>query len=121
MVLHGWLESIRPVGNSLVFGVLRDGKGRMQLLLMRDKSKEEDVKYDTLKNLPKETVVCIEGVVQERPKNDINPAYSNGHLEVSGEESRQDLIIYNCIRLFNIYFWESLFRFGNSFCARLWR
>lgn len=74
ILLHGWIKKIRKLGN-LLFVDLYDKSGIVQILV-----DEKDKLFDNFKNLSKESVVSIEGIVNKR-KNP-NPELKTGEFEI---------------------------------------
>jgi aspartyl-tRNA synthetase len=75
--LCGWIENIRSFGEELVFILLRDKTGKVQIKLL---PKEQN--NVNLKELKNESVVFIEGIVQNRPGNNKNDEMRSGSLEI---------------------------------------
>ncbi|XP_018320540.1 aspartate--tRNA ligase, mitochondrial [Agrilus planipennis] len=74
VTLCGWLEYQRM--NKFI--VLRDSYGRTQLII-----KENDTEPSKcLESLPYETILKVQGTVQARPENMINPSQQTGEIEV---------------------------------------
>jgi nondiscriminating aspartyl-tRNA synthetase len=71
----GWVSSIRSHGK-LVFVDLRDRSGIIQVV----------AKSDLAKELKDEYVVEVEGVVNERPQNMVNPSIFTGKIELFAEK-----------------------------------
>jgi len=81
VTLSGWVQRIRDKG-SLIWIDLRDRYGITQLLLEEKKSNQEII--DLSRQLGREYVIRIEGIVQERYSK--NPNLSTGEIEVFIEE-----------------------------------
>jgi len=79
--LSGWLESIRRHGG-VAFASLRDRYGVTQLRIDTSKSV-----WRVFENLPRESVVCVEGIVSRRPKDALNPNMKTGEIEIVVESS----------------------------------
>ncbi len=75
VILAGWIDRIRDLGG-VKFIMLRDRYGLTQVVL----SSESQVE------LRRESVVQIEGVVRERPKETINRDLPTGEVEVVAEK-----------------------------------
>ncbi|MGB9819993.1 MAG: aspartate--tRNA ligase [Pseudothermotoga sp.] len=75
VILTGWIDRIRDLGG-VKFIMLRDRYGLTQVVL----SSESQVE------LRRESVVQIEGVVRERPKETINKDLPTGEVEVVAEK-----------------------------------
>ena len=72
--LSGWMENIREVSGNLAFIVLRDFYGYTQLVV------EDEKILEVFRNLNKETVVSVTGIVRERSSK--NPNLDTGDIEV---------------------------------------
>ncbi len=72
--LSGWMENIREVSGNLAFIVLRDFYGYTQLVV------EDEKILEVFRNLNKETVVSVTGLVRERSSK--NPNLETGEIEV---------------------------------------
>lgn len=72
----GWVNSIRKLG-ALTFLTLRDQTGIVQVFV-------EDEK--TVKDLAKESVVSISGLVRSRGEKNVNEAMETGEIEVVAKE-----------------------------------
>ena len=74
VTLAGWMENLREVGQNLAFLVLRDFYGTTQVVL------ETEETVQAVKELNKETVISVTGVVRERDSK--NPKLPTGDIEV---------------------------------------
>ena len=74
VTLAGWMENLREVGQNLAFLVLRDFYGTTQVVL------ETEDTVQAVKELNKETVISVTGVVRERDSK--NPKLPTGSIEV---------------------------------------
>ncbi|MBI4004656.1 aspartate--tRNA ligase [Candidatus Roizmanbacteria bacterium] len=72
--LYGWVDSKRD-HKSVVFIDLRDRTGIVQI-----------VGGEILRELNAEDVICIKGIVKERPQNLVNPKIKTGTIEVEARE-----------------------------------
>ena len=72
--LSGWMENIREVGGNLAFIVLRDFYGSTQLV-----AENEEI-LNVFRDLNKESVVSVTGVVRERDNK--NDRMDTGDIEV---------------------------------------
>jgi aspartyl-tRNA synthetase len=72
--LYGWVSSKRE-HKKVVFIDLRDRSGIVQI-----------VGGEEFKNLSTEDVVCIKGLVKERPKKLVNPKIKTGSIEIEAQE-----------------------------------
>lgn len=70
--LAGWIDNIRNLG-SLIFIILRDEKGIVQLI-------SNDV--ETYKNLNRESTITVTGIVKKRTDDMINTNMKTGEIEV---------------------------------------
>ena len=70
--LAGWIDNIRNLG-SLIFIILRDEKGIVQLI-------SNDV--ETYKNLNRESTIKVTGIVKKRTDDMINKNMKTGEIEV---------------------------------------
>ncbi|WP_041081705.1 aspartate--tRNA ligase [Thermotoga profunda] len=75
VVLAGWVDRIRDLGG-VKFIMLRDRYGLTQVVLSSDNHAD----------LRRESVVQVEGVVRERPKETINKDLATGEVEVVAEK-----------------------------------
>ncbi len=78
VVLNGWVANARDLGN-LIFLVLRDARGKTQVVVDGDKTPEV---YKLAKQLRHEFVVAVDGAVRLRPGSMANDAMSTGAVEV---------------------------------------
>lgn len=74
--LCGWVDSLRDHKN-IVFLDLRDHTGKVQIV--------GDANF---RSLSPEDVVCVKGLVKERPKNLVNPKIKTGTVEMEAKEFR---------------------------------
>ena len=72
--LCGWVNTRRDHG-SIVFIDLRDVSGIAQVVM----------KPEIAKDIKPEWVVCIEGLVKERPEKMINPKIETGKIEIEAQ------------------------------------
>ncbi|EGG19450.1 aspartyl-tRNA synthetase [Cavenderia fasciculata] len=96
VVLYGWVQSLRMIGDNLIFIVLRDGHGTTQLCISSEskqlslKSTVLEVSLNEIKdiktNISLESVVSIKGRVIARPQGMTNEKMSTGAIEVSVDE-----------------------------------
>jgi len=59
VVVAGWIEDVRVLGK-ILFAILRDREGRVQITVKKNESPEI---YETLRNIHRESVVGFEGLV----------------------------------------------------------
>jgi len=64
ITVAGWVEDIRNIG-SIAFVILRDKKGTLQVTGLK---KEHPELFDKLVNLPRESVISVNGLCQESSK-----------------------------------------------------
>jgi lysyl-tRNA synthetase class II len=79
--ISGWLSSKREISSKLIFLVLRDQYGSIQIKC----TDTDGLSADTLtriKNLPLESIVQVEGSVQWRPQSMVNSAMKSGDIEI---------------------------------------
>ncbi|EGD80713.1 hypothetical protein PTSG_01303 [Salpingoeca rosetta] len=74
--LTGWMASKRIIGDDLVFAVLRDHYGAVQLKLTGEDA------IDRVTNLPLESTIQVQGRVTARPADMVNPKMASGDVEV---------------------------------------
>ncbi len=74
--LAGWVDRIRDLGG-IKFILLRDRYGIVQLVITPDSSA-----YEVAKDLDREDVIGVEGIVRERPPETVNPDMETGEIEV---------------------------------------
>jgi len=74
--LCGWIDTIRAHGKVAFFD-LRDRYGKVQCVII---AKNDD--FDKVCKLSKESCVCVEGEVNERPKGSENKDLSSGKVEL---------------------------------------
>jgi len=74
----GWVHGIRSHGK-IMFADLRDKGGLLQLVFT---PKNNEV-YETAKEIKPEWVISVEGKIQKRPKEMINPKIETGEIELS--------------------------------------
>ena len=82
--LCGWLQSIRIIG-SLLFAVLRDHSGTIQLVWEQQAARTADTPFDfhtQLSTLPIESVIAVKGTLDHRPATDANSNTPTGRYEV---------------------------------------
>lgn len=70
----GWMENVREVSGSLAFVILRDFYGTTQVVV------ESEEMMQVIRDLNKESVLAVEGVVRERASK--NPKIDTGDIEV---------------------------------------
>ncbi|MBQ6702403.1 MAG: Asp-tRNA(Asn)/Glu-tRNA(Gln) amidotransferase GatCAB subunit C, partial [Clostridia bacterium] len=75
VVLCGWVDTIRDHGG-VIFVDLRDHYGITQTVLSDD---------SMLKNVTKETVISVKGVVSKRDEETVNAKLATGYVEVKVE------------------------------------
>jgi aspartyl-tRNA synthetase len=79
VTLFGWIENIRKINDEFHFIVLRDTSGKIQLQF-------NPKEYPSFKDIPVESVIEIQGRIQERPDSMKNKKMKNGDLEVMVSE-----------------------------------
>lgn len=75
--IAGWLENVRHVSAALAFAVVRDFYGVTQVVA------ETEEMVSALKEINKESTVCVKGTVRERSSK--NPNLPTGEIEVLPE------------------------------------
>lgn len=86
VVLKGWVNTLRIMGDKLVFFDLRDRSGLVQVVCYKpDLSPEVIAAIDQLGH---EFVVEVEGVVQKRGAKQVNPDLPTGTIEVAAKGVR---------------------------------
>ncbi|MBN1273735.1 MAG: aspartate--tRNA ligase [Candidatus Aminicenantes bacterium] len=83
VLLQGWIQRIRDIGN-LVFVDLRDREGLAQVVFSSEKSGI----FKKAKKLRMEDVVSLRGMVREREVQSKNAAMPTGEVEVAAEDLR---------------------------------
>ena len=78
--LSGWLHNRRDLGGVL-FVDLRDNSGVVQLV-----ARSDSAAYEPLDNLPKESVVRVDGRVLQRDADNVNSELPTGEIEVQVSE-----------------------------------
>ncbi|RIA94628.1 tRNA synthetases class II-domain-containing protein [Glomus cerebriforme] len=88
VVLSGWSQRIRKFSPELIFLPIRDSYGTTQLVYRSSKSSDDAslILQEKLSQLSAESVICIEGVVAQRPKETINKNMLTGEIEVEIEK-----------------------------------
>ena len=76
--LNGWVNAVRFHGQ-VVFVDIRDRYGKTQIVYNQDSFKSD---FELVKKLSMEDVLSVNGVVQKRDKNAINPNIATGEIEV---------------------------------------
>ncbi len=86
VVLAGWVSAIRRVSKNLIFLVLRDHSGSVQVTLTRTHVPDEvfmpvqaAIEAGELTN---EAVICLKGSIQPRPIGQSNVEMSTGAIEI---------------------------------------
>jgi len=81
ILLSGWVDTRRDHGK-IIFFDLRDSSGQVQVVVT---PKQEEA-YKIASNLSSEDVVSVEGMVNQRPQQNVNPEKETGTVEVSAEK-----------------------------------
>lgn len=79
--IAGWVNSQRYLGK-LVFILLRDMHGAIQLKYEPPSNMEEDDISKSFRNLTIESIIAVKGVVAKRPPEMINEKLKSGDLEI---------------------------------------
>ena len=61
IVVSGWIQDIRNIGN-IAFIIIRDRKGTLQVTALK---KEQPEIFEKIVNIPRESVISVEGLCQE--------------------------------------------------------
>lgn len=85
VVLAGWIDSKKDLGQ-ISFIYLRDRSGLIQVVLAPKELDEESKKL--IKDIRPEFVIEIEGIVNQRPENQINKDISTGTVEILAKKIR---------------------------------
>ena len=78
VLLTGWVQKSRDLGG-LIFIWLRDRSGIIQIVVNKDETPEL---FDEAEKIRGEYVIAVEGVVEKRAENAINPKMATGSIEV---------------------------------------
>ncbi len=103
--LCGWVDRRRDHGG-VIFIDLRDHSGFLQITINPDDGADLFKQAETLRN---ETVIMVNGIINERPKDSINANLSTGELELKVK----DLQILNQIKK-NLPFPVSIHDYENT-------
>ena len=79
VTLCGWVNNRKDLGQ-ITFIYLRDRSGLVQVVFVPEKLDKESQK--SVKKLRSEFVIEIEGIVNKRPKNQINKEFATGSVEI---------------------------------------
>ncbi|MBT5030303.1 aspartate--tRNA(Asn) ligase [archaeon] len=78
ITLCGWVDTIRTSGK-ISFIVLRDRTGIVQIFMNKDLTEQA-------KDLKKEAVIQIKGIVNARPENQVKKEIATGEIEIEAKE-----------------------------------
>jgi len=84
VTLAGWVHLRRDLGG-VVFIILRDREGLVQVVASKDISSEAQEIADQVRS---EYVIQVEGVVRRRPEGQENPEWATGQIEVAAGRIR---------------------------------
>lgn len=84
VVLNGWVSTRRDLGG-VIFIDLRDRYGITQVVFEPNYNKES---HSTAKELRGEYVISVEGEVEKRSKDTVNPSLTTGMVDVRVDELR---------------------------------
>lgn len=92
VILAGWVAAVRRVSRNLLFLVLRDHSGSVQVTLTRTHIPDEvflpvQESIEAGKLTP-ETVISVKGRIQPRPIGQANDEMPTGHIEIFPESIR---------------------------------
>ena len=68
VTMWGWVESVRPARNNLLFLIIKDYTGSIQLIF----EENDPEKLNKIKELPEESVILISGKLKKRPVSQKN-------------------------------------------------
>jgi aspartyl-tRNA synthetase len=87
--LAGWITHSRKISKNLMFLTLRDETGWVQVVLSAAKTGDQNGRQEVMQSwikqiikLDLESVVSIQGLVQQRPEKDISNDDKNGTIEI---------------------------------------
>ncbi|KAI9284945.1 tRNA synthetases class II-domain-containing protein [Umbelopsis sp. AD052] len=89
VTLCGWVPAVRSISNDLLFIPLRDAYGTTQLVFRSEacsNAEAANALRSKINSLTPESVVCIQGVVRERPEGMRNKDLASGDIEVELQE-----------------------------------
>ncbi|CAO3693630.1 unnamed protein product [Umbelopsis ramanniana] len=89
VILCGWVPAVRSISNDLLFIPLRDSYGTTQLVFRSEactNTEAANALRSKISSLTPESVVCIQGVVRERPEGMRNKNLASGDIEVELKE-----------------------------------
>ena len=78
VVLAGWVDTLR-VSGKISFLLLRDRTGLVQVFINKDLTEK-------IKNLRRESVVKIKGLVNKRPENQVKKEMKTGDIEIEAKD-----------------------------------
>jgi aspartyl-tRNA synthetase len=99
--LCGWIEKIRKVGEDLVFLVLKDKTGSIQIKLTKN-----DLNKINIQDFKPESVIFVNGKVSLRPDDMINNQMKSGNLEI---EDIKDIKLINQAKTLPLQINKSVF------------
>src|SRR5688572_8510664 len=82
VVLLGWVHRVRDLGG-VTFIDIRDRAGLSQVVV-----REDDELMATAKRLRSEYVIGVQGIVQRRSEDTVNPKIATGEVEVLARDIR---------------------------------
>lgn len=85
VTVMGWVQRRRDLGKQLIFILLRDRTGLLQIIVDINTSTEIFEKAQQIKN---EYVIAVKGNVRGRTEKDINPNMKTGKIEIEVNELR---------------------------------
>lgn len=85
ITVMGWVQRRRDLGKQLIFILLRDRTGLLQITIDVNTSAEI---YNKAEQIKGEYVIAVKGIVRARTEKDINPNMKTGKVELEVNELR---------------------------------
>ena len=82
VIIMGWVDTVRDHGG-VIFIDLRDRHGRTQVVFNPEKEKEA---YEKARDLRRECVIGVKGLVTQRTPDMVNPKLATGEIEIFPSE-----------------------------------
>jgi len=86
--LNAWVENVRFMSHNLIFLVLRDRSGTIQVVYNKKDNESSSLIFDQLSSLSVESVVFVKGTVIKRPGDNLNSQMKTGQYEIELSEMR---------------------------------